>query len=263
MVHLRMMPSMWPIEHCLAVGSTHLLAMERVREGRSRTPFALVSREQTGGLGQHGRAWVSCGDGLALSLAWPQLPGQVVQGLSEDTPPPWPTWLGVAVVEVLCTRIPAQASAGLALKWPNDILCHGHKAGGVLVQRLTVSGQGWLVAGIGLNGRWRVPKPDGLNAVGLLELAAPSASVMEWVVPLVQAVASLAQAPQIDALAQSSAHAQWDAHIGEPVVLLASSERLEGHSEGVAPDGRLRLRLADGRLVARALGAVSRRETAA
>ncbi len=250
---------MWPIEQCSGVASTHLLAVERVRQGLATAPFVLVSRDQQAGVGQHGRQWVWCGDGLAMSLAWPERADQVHLGLPFGALPPWPTWLALRVLQTLEPRLPAETAKGLALKWPNDLYCHGRKAGGVLVQRLNRGAQAWLVAGIGLNGRWRVPMPEGLQATGLLEAADPALQVTDWVAPLVDAVAALAMAPQLDAQALAQSYAQWDAHLGAQIVLVGVQEQLEGRSEGVTPDGRLRLRLANGALVERALGAVSLR----
>jgi BirA family biotin operon repressor/biotin-[acetyl-CoA-carboxylase] ligase len=254
-----MMPSMWPIEQCSGVASTHLLAVDRVRQGLATAPFVLVSCDQQAGVGQHGRQWVSCGDGLAMSLAWPERVDQAHHGLPFGALPPWPTWLALLVLQTLEPRLPVETAKGLALKWPNDLYCHGRKAGGVLVQRLNRGAQAWLVAGIGLNGRWRVPMPEGIQAMGLLEAADPALQVIDWVGPLVEAVAGLAMAPQLDAQALAQSYARWDAHLGAQILLVGAREQLEGRSEGVTPDGRLRLRLADGALVERALGEVSLR----
>jgi BirA family biotin operon repressor/biotin-[acetyl-CoA-carboxylase] ligase len=250
---------MWPIEQCSGVASTHLLAVDRVRQGLATAPFVLVSCDQQAGVGQHGRQWVSCGDGLAMSLAWPERVDQAHHGLPFGALPPWPTWLALKVVQTLMTRLPAETAKGLALKWPNDLYCHGRKAGGVLVQRLNLGQGAWLVAGIGLNGRWRVPMPEGLQAIGLLEAADLTLQVTDWIGPLVEAVADLALAPQVNARALAESYAGWDAHLGAQIVLVGAREQLEGRSEGVTPDGRLRLRLADGALVERALGEVSLR----
>jgi biotin-(acetyl-CoA carboxylase) ligase len=53
-----------------------------------------------------------------------------------------------------------RAIGGLALKWPNDLMTAGGKAGGILVERSS----GVVVVGMGLNLWWPDP-PDGVSAL--------------------------------------------------------------------------------------------------
>ena len=96
----------------------------------------LVAERQTAGRGRMGRTWMSdAGASLTFSLLWRLPAGASPSGLSLA--------VGVAVAEALR----GQGVDGVALKWPNDILRHGKKLGGILIE---LAGSA-AVVGIGLN----------------------------------------------------------------------------------------------------------------
>jgi BirA family biotin operon repressor/biotin-[acetyl-CoA-carboxylase] ligase len=41
--------------------------------------------------------------------------------------------------------------SGLKLKWPNDVLCHGAKLSGILIETGMLHGKLWMAAGFGVN----------------------------------------------------------------------------------------------------------------
>src|SRR5699024_8959264 len=105
-------------------------------------PFAVLAAEQTAGRGRLGRAFASpAGGALALTLAH-----------RTRLAPAARTWFplvaGLATVDVL-TSLPWRRSAGIGLKWPNDIhTTDGRKLGGILVEG---HGSDTVLLGIGLN----------------------------------------------------------------------------------------------------------------
>jgi BirA family biotin operon repressor/biotin-[acetyl-CoA-carboxylase] ligase len=98
--------------------------------------LAIVAREQTQGRGQHGRAWVSpAGAGVWLSVLL--------------FPPPAlrrPVILAAWAANSVCEAIRQTSNLQAKIKWPNDVLIHGRKVCGILVEQ----GKGTVV-GIGLN----------------------------------------------------------------------------------------------------------------
>lgn len=104
---------------------------------------ALVQADaQTAGRGRRGRTWSSSpGKGLYLSLILrPQIEsGQVPQ-------------LTILAALAAAQCIERECGVAVQTKWPNDILLHGHKIGGVLTEADFAGGRvHFVVVGIGLN----------------------------------------------------------------------------------------------------------------
>lgn len=122
-------------------GSTNSELMDRPPADDGRVHVVAAER-QTAGRGRRGREWQSWpGGSLTFSTLWRFLPGAPVPaGLSLVA--------GLAVMRALETL----GVEGLQLKWPNDVLVHGEKLAGILVELLAARGQPpAAVVGIGLN----------------------------------------------------------------------------------------------------------------
>ena len=156
----------------------------------------------------------------------------------------------LAVADLLDSWAPASV---VTIKWPNDVMLAGEKAAGVLVESGAHPAGGlWLAVGIGVN---LIHAPEGTErpATALAhhlrgDVTAP---------PAVEAAAArLAEAfdvwitrwetlgfePILDAWRARTAGLQG------PAVARLGRETVEGVAEGVAADGALKLRLADGSL---------------
>ncbi len=119
-----------PAFHILdVVPSTHTLACDLAR---SHAPHgeALIARAQTEGRGRMGRTWRSPADLHHLYL-------------SIITRFPWPLpelaklplLAGLWMAETIHQE--TQSAARVSLKWPNDLIIHGRKLGGILCECLT------------------------------------------------------------------------------------------------------------------------------
>ena len=102
----------------------------------------VITEEQTAGRGRLGRRWLSPpGVSLLFSLIFrPNLEPARVQGLT--------IVCGLAVRAAIrdLTNLPVQ------LKWPNDIVLHDRKLGGILTEFASIGSQvDYVVVGIGLN----------------------------------------------------------------------------------------------------------------
>lgn len=129
-------------------------------------PFSLiVSRNQTNGIGRHGRRWISPpNDSLAVSLFFPGWDEASHAGVNERSS--WvPLLAGVAAVEAL----KVSTSLSFALKWPNDVLFEQKKVAGILTQ---FHPSGGYVIGLGLNVHRSAAYPSN-NAVSLAEVTDP------------------------------------------------------------------------------------------
>ena len=105
-------------------------------------PFAVLARRQTRGKGRLGRAWHSESPvSLYASLAFrPQVePGRMQT---------FTLWMGVNLCELLANFTGVEPG----IKWPNDIVFDGRKAGGLLTEaRIDADRISDLILGVGLN----------------------------------------------------------------------------------------------------------------
>ena len=108
----------------------------------AKSGLCLVAQQQTAGRGRQGRHWLSSAEGsLTFSLLW-RFKGGVAQL----------TGLALAVSLGVARALEVLQVEGITLKWPNDLLRHGRKVAGVLVEISDADdGTVGAVMGIGLN----------------------------------------------------------------------------------------------------------------
>lgn len=215
-------------------GSTNSDLAARLREA-ARVPEGewLVADRQDGGRGRQGRTWF---DGLGNFM------GSTVVHRHPGDPAASSLALlaGLAVHEALSPLVPPPHR--VELKWPNDAMIGGAKLAGILLEAVGDS----VIVGIGVNLAVAPELPDRATI----------------------ALSSFGPAPDRDAFAAALAR-QFDielerwravgieplarrwllaAHpLGTPLLVGEPGEiPLEGTFAGLAPDGALQLRLADG-----------------
>jgi BirA family biotin operon repressor/biotin-[acetyl-CoA-carboxylase] ligase len=131
-----------------SVGSTQALAFDLAERGAA-DGTVVVAETQTAGRGRRGRTWVDePGASLLMSIV-------VRPGLAARDLPKLSLAAAVAVGEAL------RALTGLdaRLKWPNDVLTHGRKIAGILLES-RIGAEPLVVAGIGINLRQRSFPPE-------------------------------------------------------------------------------------------------------
>ncbi|MDR2880794.1 MAG: biotin--[acetyl-CoA-carboxylase] ligase [Azoarcus sp.] len=124
------------VEECTSTNSV-LLDAPPENDGRSHV---LIAARQNAGRGRRGRQWLSWpGASLTFSVLWRFAPDA-----------PAPAGLSLAVGLALARALEKLGTSSVTLKWPNDVLVHGAKIAGILVEVLperTLT----AVIGIGLN----------------------------------------------------------------------------------------------------------------
>jgi len=125
-----------------AVATTQDAAWEAAEREHPADGLAILAREQTAGRGSRGRAWHSPRDtGLYLSVI-----------LEPERLPPAPSILTIAVALAVADALERTTVARAAIDWPNDLVLHGRKVCGVLVESRNLRGSvPTLVAGAGVN----------------------------------------------------------------------------------------------------------------
>lgn len=106
-------------------------------------PAGVLAREQTAGRGQRGRAWYSPPSGNLYATLYLPTGAELSPRVGEIA-----FVAAVAAAEALA----ALPACDVGLKWPNDILLAGKKAGGILVEMAQSAALGWVaLIGIGIN----------------------------------------------------------------------------------------------------------------
>ena len=222
--------------------STNADARRRADAGEAG-PLWIVARRQTEGRGRRGRQWESQDGNLFSTLL--QLTRKSPAEAAQVT-----FVAALAIADLLDAWAPASL---VTIKWPNDVMLAGQKASGVLVESgAHETGGLWLAVGIGVN---LAHAPEGTErpATALVhhlrgDVTAP---------PTVEAAAAkLAEAFAVwmdrwETLGFEPILDAWRARtagLDGPAVARLGRETVEGTAEGVAPDGALKLRLADGSL---------------
>jgi BirA family biotin operon repressor/biotin-[acetyl-CoA-carboxylase] ligase len=222
------------IEYSSETGSTNADAAARLRSG-DHVPEStwFVTDRQTDGRGRHGRAW-SNGAGNFM--------GSTVVQLRHGDPAVGTLSLvaGLAVHAAVTPLLPPGQSA--LLKWPNDVLIGCAKLVGILLERERDA----VIVGIGVNLAAAPSLPD-RETISLADLG----------VKITRDTFAETLATEFDReLERWRTYGlgpivnRWieAAHpIGTPLTVSLMGELpLEGAFAGLAPDGALQLRLADG-----------------
>jgi BirA family biotin operon repressor/biotin-[acetyl-CoA-carboxylase] ligase len=110
---------------------------------RAGTPdgTVVVADHQTEGRGRRGRSWGYAGPGTQLLASW-------LFAVETATAP----LIGVLSSVAMLRAARSLSVEGLSVKWPNDLLLRGRKAGGVLaISARSSSGADWLDLGTGID----------------------------------------------------------------------------------------------------------------
>jgi len=223
--------------------STNDEAARQLAAGRA-APFVVLARKQNRGRGRLGRAWHSePGGNLYASFAFrPRVaPGRMAI---------FTLWMGVNLCELIAnfTRLAP------ALKWPNDLLFDGRKAGGMLTEaRIDADQIRDLVFGLGLNvngpaAGW--PADLARRATSLAEQAAAPIDLNRFTAALIGRV--LLAYEQFVAGEHTATFAdlwqRYDVLRGQSIALAQGDRRIAGTAMGIDDEGSLLIRTAAGRL---------------
>jgi len=239
--HLKGRTRDFPLTVLDEVDSTNDEAARQLAAGRP-APFVILARRQTRGRGRLGRNWHSEANGnLYASFAFrPQLaPARM---------PTFTLWMGVNVCELIANF----CHAAPGIKWPNDLLFNGRKAGGMLTEaRIDADQIRDLVFGLGLNlnspaGAW--PADLARHAISLAEQTAAPLDANRFTAALIGRV-QLAYTQFVEGDHLATFADLWNRHDvlrGQPVVVLQGARRFAGIAAGVDDAGSLLVRPASG-----------------
>jgi len=237
------------IIHLQQTTSTNDVARDMARRGAPDGALVLADA-QTAGRGRRGRAWnAPAGQCLLCSLI-----------LRPALAPARATRLTMLAAVAIARAILALGLPAV-LKWPNDILINGRKAGGILTEAQTLGDKlEHVIVGLGIN--------VNVSAGGLTALAPRATSLLaEGGQPverehLLRLLLAEMEAPYL-AMTRDGGEAvfqEWRVlleTLGRDVHVTTDSDVIEGRAEDVDGDGALLVRQTGGQLVRVSAGDVS------
>lgn len=217
--------------------------VRRLAEAGETGPLWLVARRQTAGRGRRGREWIDQSGNLSATLLTTlhRSPAEAAQLTFVAS---------LAVADLVDAFVPPSL---VTIKWPNDILLAGDKVSGILIESgAHANGSLWLAVGIGVN-LARAPSGTERPATAMADHLRGDIAAVPGIE---MATATLAKAFAIwmgrwESLGFQPILDAWVARapgLDGPAVAQLGHETIRGRAEGLAADGALRLRLADGSL---------------
>lgn len=226
-----------PIEAYEELDSTNAEARRRAEAGEGG-PVWITALRQTAGRGRRGRAWSTNSGNLAATLL-----------LTTDKAPAEAAQLSfvaaLAAVELAETCLGPGAAK---LKWPNDVLVHGRKSTGILIESgARGDGTVWLAVGIGVNlaeAPQDVERPATSFADHMTGPPPTPAEALEILATRFEHWRDLWEREGFAPIADGwTRHAQG---LGQPCEARLPNQTHRGIAEGLDTDGALRLRQDDG-----------------
>ncbi len=125
--------------------STNTEAVSLARTGAPHGTV-VIAESQSGGYGRHGRTWFSP---PRLNIYCSVIVRGIGQNLSLSQ---WLSWVPLVSALAVTEATQQIAAVSLSLKWPNDLLLHERKVGGILCESsFATTNDPVVVIGIGLN----------------------------------------------------------------------------------------------------------------
>jgi BirA family transcriptional regulator, biotin operon repressor / biotin---[acetyl-CoA-carboxylase] ligase len=223
------------------LGSTNTEALS-LAQGGAAHGTVVVAEGQSGGHGRHGRVWFSPpGVNIYCSI--------ILRELGRNLPlPQWLSWIPLVSAVAVAEAIQQVAAIRLSLKWPNDLLLHERKIGGILCESTFATANAPIVViGIGLNVNLPLESfPEELRAIAT-SLYEASQQPIDRNCLLAQLLLELEHC-LIELGSHGTVHLRHAyvsrcATLGRQVrVLFSNDQHLIGTAEAISADGSLQVR---------------------
>lgn len=221
------------------IDSTNSEALRQVGKGEAHGLWVWALSQQTG-RGRHGRHWESLAGNLFASLLLrPECSPMIASQLGFVG--------GLALFDAVHNLTHEDKTPPITIKWPNDLLCDGMKAGGILLESTSdITGGTSVVMGMGVN---LSEHPQGMEypATNLAQngVVTTPDKMLECLAQTCDAWLGVwNNGAGFDAI--RAAWMKRSLPIDAPLRVRLSSEILHGSYKGIDPDGVLILALADG-----------------
>jgi BirA family biotin operon repressor/biotin-[acetyl-CoA-carboxylase] ligase len=218
--------------------STNTEALKQARQGAAEG-LCIVARQQSAGRGRHGRTWVSEKDvGLYFSIILrPKFETQYLPLITLMT--------GVAVQDTL-----AEIGIRSDIKWVNDILVNGKKISGILAETTETATGLAAIVGIGINIRSSNFPPELADTATSIEDQTHSTTNFptETLTKYLSFHYDVLQNENGPATIVDEWRKRSSYFSGKQVRVKLENETLTGVTDGLEPDGALRLKKENGEI---------------
>ena len=232
------------------IDSTNTEALKQARHGAAEG-LCIAARQQTAGRGRHGRAWVSEKDaGLYFSIVLrPKVEMQYLPLLT--------LMAGVAVHDAL-----AEFGIGADIKWVNDLLVNEKKICGILAETTEANEGLAVVVGIGINLKSSNFPPEITNtATSIADETDQQVTSEELSAGLTRYISyfySMLSGEDGPARIIEEWRRRSSYFSGKRVRVVMEGETVLGITDGLEPNGALRLRKDEGHVLIVQAGDVER-----
>ena len=219
------------IHHRASVTSTMEVARAAVEAGAPEGTLILAD-EQRQGRGRRGRGWASPPGGLWASLILTPRASDAHAGC-----------FSVLVAVGLAQALRDRFGLPIAVKWPNDLLIHGRKLGGTLIELTSQNEQlAWLIVGVGLNVNNAPPDDARVPATSLRRELGTDVEIYDAATTLIDGVAQAYGTFQRSGFAPIKRDWSNVSALGEQVWIVQNDRAERVQAMGLADDGRLIVR---------------------
>lgn len=236
------LPAGYSLRHFAEIDSTNEEARRLADEGEAG-PVWIVADRQTAGRGRRGREWESpTGNFTGTLFLRPHCDIRKASELSFVA--------GLAIHEAVSSLMGPAKAAALKLKWPNDVLHDGRKLSGILLESASAGGGEitWLAIGMGVNLAVYPENPAyPATALRALGIEVSVAEALEALALSFDAWLSIWRQENSFATVRDA----WLARakgVGGAITVRLADETFDGVFLGLAQDGALQVRCADGSL---------------
>ena len=218
--------------HLDSVTSTNTWAKENHANFNPSHLTCITAKTQTAGRGRQDKKWISPPGSLYLTLYF-----------TVPSSAPYLSNLGqimaLACAELLITfHLPAE------IKWPNDILVHNKKIGGILTETISLLNSTGVILGLGLNVNMPEEILQSINKPAT-SLQADSSSLLTPLLNLFVSHLTLLQ--QKGFAPFQKRFNELLALKGETISVHLPHQTIEGVCDSITPEGLLKLRLLSGK----------------
>lgn len=212
-----------------SVGSTNDEARRLALSGAAADLLVVSAIDQSNGRGRRARPWVSPPGNLHCSTLI-RLDGDLGRAAQLGFA------AAVALVDAFRALVP---QASFTCKWPNDVLAHGRKCCGMLLEPVRTE---WLIVGIGVDVVAVPPPGELVYPVATLAECGFAGSDMDVLAAFAEAFGPLVNEWRRDGFAPiREAWLHRARGLGEPIVVRLEGETLTGLFAGLDAEGALLL----------------------